>query len=139
MSIGVDLETVNALKDAQAIIKERGNVLTLFTVKEDNVNRDIYNSIQKKIVIAENSFYAFPIMYNPTKRQLEKAGIKENVTVMITLAMLDFMEIPLLYKNIDSIRWEILLDENIYLIVDKNKINHFSNTFLNIVLGLTKK
>ena len=139
MTIGVDLETTNALKDAQDIIQERGNTLILNSMEESDLNRDIYNSIQKKVVAEEYTFFAFPIVYSPNRFQLEKAGIKEKVNVIVTLATLDFTENEVSYKDIDNIRWEVILDEEVYLIEDKNKINHFNSTFLNIVFGLVKK
>ena len=140
-TIGVSLEETNALKDAQDYVHERGSDIILYINDEGSVERDIYNAIKKsepeKILLP-----AWPIIYSPSIYQVRKAGIEEGVDVLITFAVKDFTDNNLMYKDIDNIRWKFVLDSvdnEVYTIKDKNRVNRFSHTFLNIVLGLTKK
>lgn len=135
---GVELEQENALQDAQDYLYERGVDITILITNESDVTRDRYNSIIKRNPTSFN-LHAFPVNYNPTREMLEKAGIKEDVDVLITLATKDFTDNGLSYDSIDTIRWEVILNGETYLIKDKNKQNHFSHVYLNIVLGLFKK
>lgn len=136
--LGVELEKLNALSDARDYVNERGHEVVLQFVEESQVDRDIYNSIKNRTPV-EYPLKAFPIVYSPTSKQLEKAGIKDNVDVVVTLAMLDLTDSELDFQIIDEIRWEVLLNDETFIIKDKNQINHFADTYLNVTLGLFKK
>lgn len=140
-TIGVNLEETNALKDAQDYLNERGSDVIIRINNEVDVDRDVYGSIKKKDPTTV-TLHAWPIIHNPSDYELKKAGIKEKVDVIITFAVKDFTDNSLEYENIDNIRWEFCLDSinsEIYLMKDKNRINRFSYTFLNYVVGLNKK
>ena len=136
--LGVQLEQTNALQDAADYLYERGSEVYLYDNNESTVDRDKYNSIKKRDPSVK-TFHAFPIDYSPTDNQLKKAGIREQVDVIVTLAVQHLTTQSLSYSDIDSIRFEVELDGDMYLIKDKNQINHFSHTYLNVVLGLNKK
>ena len=138
MSCGVGLEQKYALADAKACIDQRGRDIIIQHTTEEDVTRDIYNSIKKREPL-NFTIKAFPVKFNPTADALEKAGIKENVDVLVTTAALDWMNNNLTIKDIDSTRSEVILDGETYTIKDKNQVNMFSDAFLNIVLGLFKK
>ena len=140
-TIGVNLEETNALKDAQDYVRERGSDIILYIVEETSLERDIYNGIKKREPV-KVTLPAWPIVHSPSIYQVRKAGIVEDVDVLITFAVKDFTDNNLAYKDIDNLRWEFVLDsvdEEVYTVKDRNRINRFSYTFLNIVLGLTKK
>lgn len=132
------LDQCNALKDAQDMINQLGTDIVLETTNEQNVERDIYNSIKKRTVV-NYTFKTFPVNYSPTQDKLEKAGIRENVDVIVFLSAKDFSDNNIDYNDIDGTRWEVLLNGETYTIGDKNRINMFSDVYLNFVLGLFKK
>lgn len=144
--IGVQLEMENALQDAKDIIDERGNDITLLDNTESTVERDSYGEIIRRVP-TQYTMHAYPVIYNPTQDELEKAGIKENVELMVTLAVKDLTNIGITYDDIDNIRFEVAVnvdpltntDSQLYIIKDKNNLNMFSHTYLNVVLGLFKK
>jgi hypothetical protein len=131
-------ETCCALQDAQDIIRERGNDIIIYKNNESEIERDIYGSIKKRTQVQYN-FKAFPIDYNPTQDILEKAGIKENVDVLVTTASQDWTENSINFNDIDGIRWEVELNGELFTIAEKNRINMFGNVYLNYILGLFKK
>jgi hypothetical protein len=69
---------------------------------------------------------------------MEKAGIKENVDVQIYTAMQDWIDAGLNYEDIEVIRGTVELAGCRYQIKAKNQQSQFSDTYLYIVLGLTK-
>jgi len=137
VELGVQLERDCALEDAKEFIDERGDTITLQSVTESGTSRDVYGSIKNRTPV-EYTMNAFPIIINPTQSQMEKAGIKENVDVMIYLAQLDFTTNGITIEDIDDIRWRVKVMESTYSIKEKNPINMMADTYLNIVLGLYK-
>jgi len=135
IEIGVQLERDCALEDAKEWIDERGDEIKLKASNEGNVVRDVYGSIKQKAV-TEYTMNAFPIEFNPTDGQMEKAGIKENVDVIIYLAQLDLTNNSIGYETIDDIRWRVTVKGATYTIKDKNQVNMMADTYLNIALGL---
>lgn len=127
-----------ALQDAQDIIRERGNDIIIYKNDESEIERDIYGSIKKRTQV-QCDFKAFPINYNPTQDILEKAGIKENVDVLVTTASQDWTDNNINFNDIDGIRWEVELNGELFTIAEKNRINMFGNVYLNYILGLFKK
>lgn len=143
--LGVELEKLNALQDAQDYLFERGNDITLCINDEGSIERGLYGSIKKR-TSTKLTLHAYPVIYSPTDDQLKVAGINESVDVIITLAVKDFYDNSLMsidnnasFDTLDTTRWEIILDGNLYVIADKNLINHFSHVYLNISLGLNRK
>jgi len=58
---------------------------------------------------------------------------------LITLATKHLADEGMSYSSIDSGRYEIEVNGDIYSIKDKNQINMFSHVYLNIIIGLSKK
>lgn len=138
IGIGVELEMENALQDAQEIIELRGIDFKFYINDEDSVDRDIYGSIKKRTP-TELTLQAFPVTYTPTDDQLKRAGIREQVDLMLTVATNSLTDNNISYADIDSGRYEVEFEGDIYLIKDKNRVNHFGSTYLNVVIGVNKK
>lgn len=135
---GVQLEETHALKDAANYLYERGSEIKLYVNDETTITRDIYNSVKKR----EPSYitlHAFPLDYNPTDDQLMKAGVREQVDLLVTLATKHLTDNSLSYASIDTGRFEVEVNGDVYIIKDKTQINMFSHVYLNVVLGLNKK
>lgn len=139
VSVGVQLERNNALEDARAMIELRGMDISLFTVDgESNVERGRYGGIKERTPV-KKIIKASPVLFNPTDNQLKKMGIREKVDVALTLSTKALTLLGIAYKAIDLLRWEVGMEESKYTIKDKNRINHFADTFLNVTLGLMEK
>jgi len=138
LPVGVELEQINALQDAADYLYERGVDIDIYVVDETDISRDKYNSVKKRTP-EYVTLHAFPVVYNPTDDQLKEAGIREQVDLMITVATKHLTDNSLSYKLLDTGRFEIGYDGNVYSIKDKNQKNHFSHVYLNVVLGLSKK
>lgn len=140
---GVELEQEYSLRDVRDNIWERGEQVTLELIGEDKVERDKFGNIKRRIpgTTETFTFYAFPIIYTPTEKQQEKAGLRETTQVIIYTAMQDWIDNSLevdRLQAIDSIRSVVVIDEAKYEIKDKNKLDQFSDNYLYIVLGLNK-
>ncbi len=140
---GVHLERDHALIDARDKIWELGHEIDIYTHEEDTVIRDDFGSIIKHIpgVLNSFTFYAFPIITNPTDEQVEAAGLREKTTIIAYTAMLDWWENGFTMDNLnklDSIRLECIVHTEKYEIKDKNFHSDFSDTHLYVVLGLNK-
>jgi hypothetical protein len=135
---GVQLEETHALQDAADYLYERGSEVKIYLNDETTIDRDEYGSVKKRVPTYK-TFYAFPLDYNPTDDQLMKAGIREQVDLLITLATKHLADEGMSYSSIDSGRYEIEVNGDIYMIKDKNQINMFSHVYLNIIIGLSKK
>lgn len=141
--IGVQLEKENALKDAQTIIKLRGAPILVRLYEEPTVERDRYNSIKKRNSNSVPGFtlYSYPIIYNPTEKQREAAGIREVTQVLIKTSVQSWIDNGYTVETlneIDSIRATIIMRGIKYEIKDKQLDSQYQDTFLYIHLGLNR-
>lgn len=141
--LGTEMEKTQALNDARNIIRERGMLITIRLYKEQKITRDKYNTIKKrnKDQITELSFYSFPIIFDPTTKQLENFGIRERVYVLVKTSMLDWIDNGFdmsTLKNIDSIRATVIINGAKYEIRNKQFDSQYQDTFLYIHLGLNR-
>jgi hypothetical protein len=141
--LGVSLEQQYSLRDVRDNIWERGEQITLKLIGEEKIERDKFGNIVRRIPAVTEifTFYAFPIIYNSTEKQQEKAGLREITQVIIYTAMQDWIDNNLevdRLQDIDSIRSVIVIDNALYEIKDKNKLDQFSDNYLYVVLGLNK-
>ena len=140
---GVQHEEDGALRDAQAIIWERGEQIIIRLNAEQTITRDRFNSIKKRNIPAPTTltFYAYPIIFNPTDKQREDSGLRERTQVILHTAMLDWTAAGFAMttlKDINSIKASVIIDGAKYEIRDKALRSMFSNTYLYVVLGLNR-
>ena len=138
-SVGVYHERNCALIDAENEINERGEKVIVIYRTESNVTRDRYNSIKKRQQTTKYILNAYPITIDPSKRAMEKAGLREEVDAL--------MYTPMRYWNTQSVEFKDLIAEKItvklrgetYELSNKGMVSQFSDTFLYITFGLNKK
>jgi len=140
---GVQLEEEHALIDARDYIWERGKQIKLRLHSEQKITRDKFNSIIKRDLASspEMTFYAYPVTFNPTDKEMEESGIREKTQVIIYTAMFDWNDNDYsleTLKKLDSIRMTVIIDCAKYEIRDKALNSQFSNTYLYVVLGLNR-
>ena len=142
-TIGVTMEKEQALSDARDIIRERGAPVIIRLHEEQKITRDRFNTIKKRDTTQTPgiTFYAFPIIYNPTAKQREAAGIREVTQVLIKTATLDWNDNGFtmkILKDIDSIRATVIIDGAKYEIRDKQLDSQYQDTCLYVHLGLNR-
>jgi len=141
MSCGVEFEKLGAMIDAKSVIDERGKQVTFYLNEETDIVRDKYNSISQR---TKDYFtiFAFPVVYQPTRDSLEKAGVKEDCEVLITTSMQDWIDKG--YNNktiseIDNLRAFVDLNGERFGISEMGRINNFFDEYLNITFGLKRR
>lgn len=140
---GVQHEKEHALIDARDIIWERGEQITIRLYEEDTIVRDQFNSIVKREAgeVTDRLFYSYPVIYSPTDKDMEKAGIRERTRVIVYTAMQDWIDYEYTLdtlKDLNSIRMSVIINGAKYEIVDKALQSQFADTYLYVVLGLNR-
>jgi len=140
---GVALERNQIIEDERYWINRYGNDITIIFNAEDTITRDDYNSIKKKQTAPTNKVFtikAYPITYNPTEKQLEKAGIQEKVDLMVTTSKKDWDLNGIdATKDLNLIKAEVIVNDETYVLKNKSLIGHIADTYSTVVLGLFKK
>lgn len=132
------LEQKNALRDIQAIINERGGSVVFNIADNDTIVRDKFNSIKSRTATTL-TLKAYPIIFSPTQKEKDNVGIRENSDVIVTTAMQTWIDYSYDINDIMLIEAEVVLNNNVYEIVDKNYHSQFGDVFLYIVFGLNRK
>jgi len=134
----VTLETKCALKDAWDIINQYGEDIIVYDREETNVTREKYSSIKYRATTStlKYAMKAYPIIFTPSRQQIEKAGLREECQCIITTATKSWTDISKTFEDINMIRDTIILRDNKYLIKEKSNVNQYANTFLYINFGL---
>lgn len=138
---GVQLEKAQLLYDEWFLAQMYGDTVIFYLNQESTVHRDSYNSIKTKdkalprILTAR----AYPIIFSPTKYQMEKAGIQEQVTAIITVAMKYWIDAGYDDTDLNSIKAEVSLRGQTYTISDKSLQKQIADTFAVINIGLFRK
>lgn len=139
-NIGTKHEKDCALLDSKSIIDERGSSIEYYPRSETNISRGDYNSIKRKSSVVPINLNAFPINYNPIDKDLRKAGLREEVDILIYTAMKDWIDNSINPEiEIDITRASFVLRERTYIIKEIGFANHFYDTFLNVTFGLVRR
>jgi len=128
----------NALKDAQSIVNCEGQYIEFILRDEDQVTRDIYNSIKQKTQSENIMIKAFPVTFSPSRQFLEKIGLREDVEVVIHTATQDWIDEGYTYDDIEIMRSTVHLNGNVYQIKEKTLTDYIGNNGIYIVFGLKK-
>ena len=126
------------LKDVKQVMDEQGASYILQLREEPEVTRDKYNSLKKRGTPNIMPAKTYPVGYNPSIYQIEKAGLRENVEVIIYTAMCDYINASVGFDDIEIKRSTVILDSQRYEIRDKKKFGQIQDTWLYIILGLNK-
>jgi len=140
VSIGVQLERDNALQDAYAHCLEYGDEIKIAMLGEPDITRDKYNSIKYRTISSGDNvtFHAFPIVFQPTRLQIEKAGLREDVEVIVTISLKELTAAGFTYNDIDMIRTVVKVRNERYVVRDKVQDSQFADVFLYVNIGLKK-
>ena len=137
---GVDHEFKLASCDVKQNIDQYGAPVLIRFNQETTIDRDRYGSIKnRKTNTNKMSINALPITFSPTDKQKSNAGIRENTDVIIWTAMLDWMNNEYTIKDLNSIKADVIINDETYEITDKSLKDQFGLNFLYVVLGLNLK
>ncbi|MCK5603985.1 hypothetical protein KAR91_19010 [Candidatus Pacearchaeota archaeon] len=136
---GLYLETKCALVDVEAIALERGKTVIFRSRDEDGITRDAYGSVKGRSSIQEIIFKAMPVDFQPTRRALELAGLREEVDVIVCTCKKKWNDLGIDFTNIDAERTTIEIDKSTYEIKEKVLQDQFGEDFLYVVFGAFKK
>ena len=135
---GVFFERNCILKDAKDIIDERGGQVEFLVTGDSDVTRDSYGSIKKKTRTSTLKFFSYPIVFTPSRRQIELAGLREETQLLLYTATKDWIDNSFDISDIDDERWDALLNGKKYEIKEKGFSSQISDTFLYITFSLFK-
>ena len=135
------MEKAQLLYDEWFLAQMYGDSVTLYLNNESTVKRDAYNSIKTKETLTPGILVvrAYPIIFSPTKYQMEKAGIQEQSSVIVTIPMKYWTDAGYDDNDLNAIKGEVVLRTNTYTITDKSLQKQIADTFASINLGLFKK
>jgi hypothetical protein len=137
MSIGPEFEKVHAQKDVLYTLEEYGESVTINLRGEQNVNRDLYNSIKRYNTPADVfTTVAWPVEFNPSEKTLQWTGFKEDIDVVIHTPMKAWGDAGYSINDIDTERSTVTLRGRTYRIKDKKEYGQYYNDYLYIILGL---
>jgi len=140
MTIGVQCERDDALRDVQALVTEYGMPVEVHVRTEGDVRRDEYGSI-KSLSTSELVFTigAYPYTHSPSSRQLEKAGLREECDLLIYTAMKDWIDHGITDPwAFDVERCTIASDGMRFKIRERSHQSEFGDVELYMVLGLKR-
>ena len=138
--VGVYQERVCAQADAKDIIDERGDIMQLFFRTEANVSRDRYSSIKKRNQETVYTLRVHPVTFNPSDKQLEKAGLREASDVVVYTAMKDWIDLGIDFADIRmDLKLTVHLQGEVYVMRYKGLSGQFNDSYLYITFGLFKR
>lgn len=140
------LEATEHRQDALDLSMQYGTPIQIRLRKESDVSRDKLNSIKQKDITNDISTYALPVERQPDRKKLEKAGIREDVDVIVYTPILAWIKLGYIkdatigkdFTAIDIIRSTIILDGSEWKIADKGLSTRIGQYPLYITFGLKK-
>lgn len=142
MCKGPTLEQCGALRDIYESSLEYGDTVLIYVRDEGDVRRDLYSDYKAGKIepdVIPLSMPAFPINFQPNRRQLEKAGIREDCEVLIYTPMYAWIKEEVDFEELDMTRSTVILRSIKYVIKEKALASQFTNTFLYVTLALKRK
>lgn len=138
-AIGVRCERDDALRDVQEICNLYGMPVTIRIREEGDVERDVYGSVKDRPTnTKEFTAGSFPFNTSPNRRDLDKAGLRENSEVLAYFASKDFSDRGIEFDAIDVERTTMHAAGDSYRIVQKNAAQSFYDSFLYYTFALKR-
>jgi len=142
MGLCTTLEQCNALQDVYETALQYGDIVSVYIRNESDIVRDLYDDYKSGNIepaVTHIDMPAFPIQFQPTQRQLEKAGIKEKCECLIYTPLRAWTLNSLEFDDIDMTRSTVDYQGKKYVIKEKAQASQFTSVFLYITLGLNLK
>jgi hypothetical protein len=138
--VGAYHERRCAMKEAERVCNLKGDLLQFFPRDEENIERDEYDGIAKRNDTPELFVRSYPIIYSPTRKQVEKAGLREDTTCIIYTPKLTWDNLGFTNKkDIDATYGTVRLRGETHEYREVNYASQFGSDFLYIVFGLQNR
>jgi hypothetical protein len=135
--VGSYYETKCAMKEAERVCNYKGDLLQFFPRDEDDVSRDEYDGISKRNNTPELFVRTYPIIYSPNRFQVEKAGLREDTTLILYTPKLTWDNAGYTEKSaIDATYSTVRLRGETHEYREVNYASQFNDNFLYVVFGL---
>lgn len=139
-NVGTYHERNCILQDIKNIVDERGDLIQFFFRKEDDVSRDRYNSVKKRLKQVQYNIRAYPVEFRPSEKQLEKAGIREDADVTMWTAMKDWIDNGIDFSDFERNGRNTVILQNVkWEVRDIGLVSQVNDTYGYITFGLKKK
>ncbi len=128
----------SALEEVRRTRERNGTPITIQILDEAGVTKDNYGNIIARPSPVTKTIKSYPIRFDPTDKQLEKAGIRTKVDVIFWLSTKRADQLSLSFKDIDTVRAVVIhpvKDGVEYRIKQKQNIGQYGDKFLYITLG----
>lgn len=136
------VDQCNALKDTYEVCHTWGDIVKVYVRNEGDVQRDKYEDLafgKVETDVTPLTMPAYPIEFQPNRRTLEKAGIREDCDVLITTPMYCWSISGVDFEEIDMTRSTVVLRGIKYVIKEKSFFSQFTDTYLYVNLALRRK
>jgi hypothetical protein len=136
------VEKCNALKDTYDVAHQYGDNITVYVRNEGDISRDTYEDMKSGKLSPDVTpifMPANPITFQPNRRVLEKAGMREDCDVLLYTPMYSWIQAGIDFEEIDLIRSTVILRGIKYVIKEKGFESQFIDTYLYVVLALRRK
>jgi len=136
------LEQCGALKDVYMTALQYGDIAKVYIRNEGDVSRDLYEDMKYGKIetdVTAIEIPAFPATFQPNRKVVEKAGLKEDCECLIATPMYSWNLAEVDFEEIDITRSTVILRGIKYVIKEKALSDQFIDTFLYIMLGLKRK
>ena len=136
---GAYKDAMDFMLDVKAMVDERGDHLRVFPRGEADVVRDKYNSLQRRLQNSKLFMRCFPVEFQPTDEQLQKAGLREMTDVLIYTAALDWINAGIDFRDIDHTRTTFQLQGRTYEVKQKGRATQLNDFYAYYTFGLFEK
>ena len=135
----MNTETAAIFGDIYCAACEYGMDIIFNLRTESTVHRDRYRSIDRMETTTPTTIKALPVTFQPNRKQLEKAGLTEEVEVLVYTASkfwddlsIDFDDISMIVATVDLLGKE-------YSIKEKGLSGQIGNSWGYYTFGLVKR
>lgn len=134
------MNAARAMSQVQRVVNQRGVDITILEPSESQVVTNAYGDKVSKRQGNPLTLKAFPITENPTEREVEKAGFKDRVDLIVYTSSKDWREIHSKeFSELKTPHMEIQYNGGSYEVKQANRHSQFENEFLYIVFGGIRK
>lgn len=138
--IAVQAEAKQARTDITREIAAYGYPLE-FLVRNTQAQQtlDAYGTVKKKPDNTPTDLKAFPVIYSPNARQVEKAGLREECSVIVYTSALDWDNQNIKWEALDAQKTSVNLAGETFDIKEKGKVGGLANTVLYYTFALMRR
>lgn len=141
----INLEAAGARQIAMDAAQQYGAPVKVILRSETDVARDSLQTIKKRSLPGLD-MKALPVERQPDARKLEKAGIREEVDVLIYIPILYFIDAGIIndthlgdtFARIDTTRSTVILDGTEFKIADKGLAVRIGQYPVHVTFGLRR-